>query len=203
MPQVHLETSNFGFELELRPISDLNMKIYTKTGDRGDTRLFNGTKVRKHDERVEAYGEVDELHAFIGAAASFLKDPSLVQMLADIQKDLFSIGAQLADPGFKGQDRAKFQLSHERITVLENAIDNFETELTPLRQFILAGGGNSGALLHVARTVCRRAERRVVGLSEKVEVNPNVIEYLNRLSDFLFVMARVVNHREGKEEVPW
>jgi cob(I)alamin adenosyltransferase len=179
------------------------MKIYTKTGDKGDTRLFDGTKVRKNDSRVEAYGDVDELHSFIGAAASFVQDPALVNMLTGIQKDLFSIGAQLADPGFKGAGRAKFQLSRERITALENAIDNFETELQPLRQFILAGGGHGGALLHVARTVCRRAERRVVSLSEKVEVNPNVIEYLNRLSDFLFVMARVVNHREAKEEIPW
>jgi cob(I)alamin adenosyltransferase len=179
------------------------VKIYTKTGDRGDTRLFNGTKVRKHDDRVEAYGDVDEVNSFIGAAASFLKDESLVNMLAEIQKDLFSVGAQLADPGFKDQARAKFQLPAARIAALESAIDSFETELQPLRQFILAGGGNAGALLHVARTVCRRAERRVVSLSEKVEVNPSVIEYLNRLSDFLFVMARVVNHREGKEEIPW
>ena len=113
------------------------------------------------------------------------------------------VGAQLADPGFKNQSRAKFQIAPERITALEQAIDSFETELRPLRQFILAGGGNAGALLHVARTVCRRAERRVVHLSESVEVNPSVIEYLNRLSDFLFVLARVVNHREGKEEIPW
>ena len=179
------------------------MKIYTKTGDGGDTRLFNGTKVRKHDDRVEAYGDVDELNASIGAAASFLKDLALTNMLAEVQKDLFSVGAQLADPGFKNQGRAKFQIARERVTALENAIDEFETELPPLRQFILAGGGNGGALLHVARTVCRRAERRVVSLSEKVEVNPIVIEYLNRLSDFLFVMARVVNHREGKQEILW
>jgi cob(I)alamin adenosyltransferase len=179
------------------------VKIYTKTGDRGDTRLFNGTKVRKHDDRVEAYGDVDELNSFIGAAASFLTDAALVRVLADIQKDLFSVGAQLADPGFKDQSRAKFQIPRDRIAALENAIDSFETELPPLRQFILAGGGNAGALLHVARTVCRRAERRVVSLSDKVEVHPNVIEYLNRLSDFLFVIARVVNHREGKEEIPW
>jgi len=116
---------------------------------------------------------------------------------------LFSVGAQLADPGFRQQTRAKFQIPHERITALETAIDGFETELPPLRQFIIAGGGSGGALLHVARTVCRRAERRVVSLSEKVEVNPMVIEYLNRLSDFLFVLARVVNHREGKEEILW
>ena len=179
------------------------MKIYTKMGDSGDTRLFNGAKVRKYDGRVKAYGDIDELNSFIGAAASFLKDTALASMLADVQKDLFSVGAQLADPGFKNQARAKFQLSHERVEALEHAIDSFETELPPLRQFILAGGGNSGALLHVARTVCRRAERRVVSLSQRVEVNSMVIEYLNRLSDFLFVMARVVNHREGKEEILW
>ena len=179
------------------------MKIYTKTGDLGDTRLFDGAKVRKHNERVEAYGDVDELNSYIGAAASFLKDEALISMLAAIQKDLFCVGAQLADPGFKQQSRGKFQIPRDRVTALESAIDGFETELLPLRQFILAGGGNGGALLHVARTVCRRAERRVVGLSEKVEVNPVVIEYLNRLSDFLFVMARVVNRREGKEETPW
>ena len=179
------------------------MKIYTKTGDRGDTRLFDGTKVRKHDDRVDAYGAIDELNAFIGAAGSFIKDGVLQDMLAGIQKDLFSIGAQLADPGFKNQTRAKFNLAVERIAALEAAIDTFETELPPLRQFILSGGGQAGAMLHVARTVCRRAERQVVSLSEKIDVNSNVIVYLNRLSDFLFIMARVVNHREGKQEVEW
>jgi cob(I)alamin adenosyltransferase len=179
------------------------MKIYTKTGDRGDTRLFDGSKVRKHDDRVEAYGAVDELNASIGAAAAFLQDSALIVMLADVQKDLFSIGAQLADPRFKERVGGKFQLSRQRITALEMAIDSFETELPPLRQFILAGGGPAGAMLHVARTVCRRAERRVVSLSEKVDVNPDIVEYLNRLSDFLFVMARLVNHREGKQEIPW
>jgi cob(I)alamin adenosyltransferase len=179
------------------------VKIYTKTGDRGDTRLFDGSEVRKHDQRVEAYGEVDELNSFIGAAAAFVNDRSIVSQLAEIQKDLFSVGAQLADPGYKDRTKAKFKVPVERIAALENAIDLFETELPPLRQFILAGGGHAGALLHVARTVCRRAERRVVGLSENVDVNPNVIEYLNRLSDFLFVVARVVNHREGKQEIPW
>jgi len=179
------------------------VKIYTKTGDRGDTRLFDGTKVRKYDDRVEAYGAIDELNSFIGASSTFLQDPALKVMLADIQKDLFSVGAQLADPGFRDQSRAKFQLDPGRIAALENAIDSFETELPPLRQFILAGGGHGGALLHVARTVCRRAERRVVSLYEKVEIHPNVIVYLNRLSDFLFVIARLVNHREGKQEILW
>ena len=179
------------------------MKIYTKTGDRGDTRLFDGTKVRKHNDRVEAYGAVDELNSFIGAAVSFMAAPELASILADIQKDLFCVGAQLADPKFKERGSGKFQLPPERTVALEQSIDRFETELPPLRQFILAGGGHAGALLHVARTVCRRAERRVVGLSETVDVNPGVIEYLNRLSDFLFVVARLVNHREGKQEVPW
>jgi cob(I)alamin adenosyltransferase len=179
------------------------VKIYTKTGDRGDTRLFDGTKVRKYDDRVNAYGAVDELNSFIGAAASFLADDALRDMLAAIQKDLFSVGAQLADPGFKQHARAKFELPPERISALETAIDTFETELPPLRQFILSGGGHAGAMLHIARTVCRRAERQVVGLSEKVDVGSNVIVYLNRLSDFLFVIARVVNHREGKPEVVW
>jgi cob(I)alamin adenosyltransferase len=110
------------------------VKIYTKTGDRGDTRLFDGTKVRKHDDRVDAYGAIDELNAFIGAAGSFIKDGVLQDMLAGIQKDLFSIGAQLADPGFKNQTRAKFNLAVERIAALEAAIDTFETELPPLRQ---------------------------------------------------------------------
>src|SRR5262249_46982679 len=124
-------------------------------------------------------------------------------MLAEVQKDLFAVGAQLADPGFRQQTRAKFQIPHERITALENAIDSFETELPPLRQFIIAGGGSGGALLHVARTVCRRAGGPGGSLSGKGGVNPLGIEYLKRLSDFLFVMARVVNHREGKEETPW
>src|SRR5262245_22558700 len=117
------------------------MKIYTKTGDRGDTRLFDGTRVRKDDSRVEAYGEVDELNAFIGAAVAWMSDATIVAMLTDIQKDLFSIGAQLADPRAAERTNSKFQLSPDRVTALEQAIDRFETELSPLRQFILAGGG--------------------------------------------------------------
>ena len=179
------------------------MKIYTKTGDRGDTRLFDGSTVRKHNERVEAYGDVDELNSSIGAALSFLTDEVISSMLVAIQRDLFVVGAQLADPKLKDQPGAKFHLSPDRTRNLEDAIDRFETELPPLRHFILAGGGHAGALLHVARTVCRRAERRVVRLSEIVDVSPGVIEYLNRLSDFLFVLARFVNNREGKQEVQW
>ena len=179
------------------------MKIYTKTGDRGDTRLFDGAHVRKDDPRVEAYGDVDELSALIGASAASLTDSEIIGMLADIQKDLFSIGAQLADPRSEERSNTRFQLSDSRTTALEEAIDRFQTELPPLRQFILAGGGPAGAMLHVARTVCRRAERRVVGLAGRVHINAGVIVYLNRLSDFLFVLARLVNQREGRQEIPW
>jgi cob(I)alamin adenosyltransferase len=178
------------------------MKIYTKTGDKGDTRLFDGTHVRKNDPRVEAYGAVDELNAFIGAAGAFLEDNALKGIVMDVQRDLFSVGAQLADPRHHGK-KQKSKLDPSRVTVLEQTIDRFETELPPLRQFILAGGSPAGALLHAARTVCRRAERQVIGLADRVEIDPIVITYLNRLSDFLFVLARLVNHRQGQQEIPW
>jgi cob(I)alamin adenosyltransferase len=178
------------------------MKIYTKTGDQGDTRLFDGTHVRKSDPRVEAYGGVDELNSFIGAAAALLQDGDLKTILFDIQRDLFSVGAQLADPRQHGK-KQKSRLDAGRVKALEETIDRFETELTPLRQFILAGGTPAGAMLHVARTVCRRAERRVVELSDGVEMDPIAVQYLNRLSDFLFVMARLVNQRQGEQEIPW
>lgn len=178
------------------------VKIYTKTGDRGDTKLFDGTQVRKSDSRVEAYGQVDELNSTLGAAASFLGDSELKELLFGIQRDLFSLGAQLADPNQHGK-KQKSRLDSGRITALEESIDRFETELPPLRQFILAGGVPAGAMLHVARTVCRRAERRVTALSESVEIDSRNIEYLNRLSDFLFVLARLINHRQGQQEIPW
>jgi len=178
------------------------MKIYTRTGDNGDTKLFDGTQVRKNDTRVEAYGQVDELNSLIGAAASFLADHELKELLFAIQRDLFSLGAQLADPNQHGK-KQKSRLDAARITALEESIDRFETELPPLRQFILAGGAPAGAMLHVARTVCRRAERRVTALAESVEIDSLNIEYLNRLSDFLFVLARLVNHRQGQQEIPW
>jgi cob(I)alamin adenosyltransferase len=178
------------------------VKIYTKTGDKGDTKLFDGTPVRKNDSRVEAYGQVDELNSLIGSAASFLDDSELKEMLFGIQRDLFSLGAQLADPNQHGR-KQKARLDPARITALEESIDRFETELPPLSQFILAGGAPAGAMLHVARTVCRRAERHVTALAQSVEIDSRIIEYLNRLSDFFFVLARLVNHRQGQQEIPW
>jgi len=187
------------------------MKIYTKTGDKGDTRLFDGTQVRKNDPRVEAYGQVDELNAVIGSVCAVLQDEELKGILSGVQRDLFSLGAQLADPRHQSNPANQAQqrktekatLDPSRVRALEEIIDRFETELPPLRQFILPGGAPSGALLHVARTVCRRAERRVIELTGGVEVDPLAVEYLNRLSDFLFVMARLVNQRQGQQEIPW
>lgn len=180
------------------------MKIYTRTGDAGETGLFDGTRVPKDATRVDAYGAVDELNAALGAAAAFLEDAEITALLREIQRDLFAVGARLADPrlGREGRsDRDRF--GPDRVTRLEEAIDRLEAELPPLRRFILPGGSRPGALLHLARTVCRRAERRIVTLARETEIPPAVITYMNRLSDLLFVLARAANRRAGAHEVPW
>ena len=178
-------------------------KVYTRFGDGGDTRLFDSTQVRKDHVRVDAYGEVDELHASLGAAASFIEDPELAGFLAQLQKQLLSLGAQLADPRYQDRTSDKGKLDPAWVELMEQKIDGYDEELPKLQKFILSGGGPGGALLHVARTVCRRAERSVVRLAESTRLEPIVITYLNRLSDLLFILARVVNHREGREEVQW
>lgn len=179
------------------------MKIYTKTGDAGETSLFDNSRVSKADPRVDAYGEVDEVNACLGAAVAAGADSDIAGVLTTIQKDLFAVGARLADPASRIADRVtKAAVTAEQIELLEATIDRLETELTPLRRFILPGGSSAGAMLHLARTVCRRAERRVVGLGAD-SVEPGVIVYLNRLSDLLFVMARAVNHRAGISEIEW
>jgi cob(I)alamin adenosyltransferase len=181
------------------------MKIYTRTGDAGSTGLFGGGRVPKDDARVEAYGDVDELNAVIGMARSIESMPRIDEVLVPIQRDLFAIGALLATP-----DRDKMALHLQkariddaRIGELERAIDDGDAELEPLRSFILPGGSGKSAVLHVARTVCRRAERRVVTLQRDVELPPLAIIYLNRLSDLLFTLARVANLRAGAGEVTW
>jgi cob(I)alamin adenosyltransferase len=179
------------------------VKIYTKTGDTGETSLFDNSRVSKADARVDAYGEVDELNACLGAARAAGVDPDAAAALESIQKDLFAIGARLADPSSRIADRVtKAAISDEQVRRLEQTIDRLETELPALRRFILPGGTHAGSLLHLARTVCRRAERRVVGLGPAA-VEPNVVVYLNRLSDLLFVMARAVNQRAGVRETEW
>jgi cob(I)alamin adenosyltransferase len=178
------------------------VKIYTRTGDAGETSLFDGTRVSKHDARVDAYGEVDELNAGLGVARSAIGDPEIDAALAQIQRDLFAIGARLADPAAKIADRVtKAAITADDITRLEALIDRFELELPPLRRFILAGGSPGGAALHLARAVCRRAERRMVSLQPPIE--STLIRYINRLSDLLFVAARLVNKRAAVAEVEW
>jgi cob(I)alamin adenosyltransferase len=179
------------------------VRIYTRTGDTGETGLFDGTRVSKADPRVDAYGEVDEVNACLGAALAAGVGDDIAAVLTTVQKDLFAVGARLADPSARIADRVtKATVTADQIELLERTIDRLETELAPLRRFILPGGSPAGALLHLARTVCRRAERRVVALGAD-SVEPGVIIYLNRLSDLLFVMARAVNHRAGIPETEW
>lgn len=179
------------------------MKIYTKTGDTGETSLFDNTRVSKADPRVDAYGDVDELNACLGAVRAAGAAPEIASVLEAIQKDLFALGARLADPSSRIAGRVtKAAITGTDVARLEGLIDRLETGVPPLRRFILPGGSPAGALLHFARTVCRRAERRVVGLGEQA-VEPVLIVYLNRLSDLLFVMARAVNHTSGAPEVEW
>ena len=180
-------------------------KIYTKTGDDGRTGLFGGGRVGKDHARVEAYGDVDELNAFIGAARSVEMMPRIDEILAPVQRDLFAIGALLATPhpDKHREQLEKARLSDRRIAQIEQAIDDGEEELEPLKAFILPGGTAKASALHVARTVCRRAERAIIRLQHTDDVPQVVIVYLNRLSDLLFVLARVANRRAGAGEVTW
>jgi cob(I)alamin adenosyltransferase len=178
------------------------VKIYTRTGDTGETALFDNSRVSKADPRVDAYGEVDELNAWLGLVRASGLDPDLDAALVHIQRDLFAVGAQLADPSDRLADRVtKAFVSDADVARLEALIDRLEQDVPPLTRFILAGGAVPGASLHVARTVCRRAERRIVALVPTPDLL--LIRYMNRLSDLLFVLARVVNHRVGQPETEW
>ena len=183
------------------------MRIYTRTGDAGDTGLFGGGRVPKNHPRVEAYGDVDELNAAIGFSRSIEPMPRIDEVLVPIQRDLYAIGALLATPDRDKmrQHLEKARVDDERIGQLERAIDDGDRELEPLRSFIVPGGTPKAAALHLARTVCRRAERRVVSLGETGvdEIPQVVVIYLNRLSDLLFTLARVANRRAGAGEVTW
>jgi cob(I)alamin adenosyltransferase len=179
------------------------VKIYTKTGDRGDTGLFGGPRVRKSDPRVEAYGDVDELNAAIGAARALVEDPEIDGHLGMIQAELFCVGAELATPHASKARSAIPPVDPEWTARLEQAMDAWEAELPRLTHFVLPGGTRTAAALHLARTVCRRAERRAVLLSAETEVDPALLAYLNRLSDFLFVAARLANRRARRDEPVW
>jgi cob(I)alamin adenosyltransferase len=180
------------------------VKIYTRRGDKGDTGLTDGSRVGKDDARVAAYGEVDELGAVLGLVRAQAGGDELGNLLGDVQRDLFAIGAQLADPkATLSARRPKAAVTLGQVQRLEQAIDAREEGLPPLEAFILAGGSVVGAQLHLARTVCRRAERAVVALARAQPVDPTVLAYLNRLSDLLFVLARHENHRRGAPEDRW
>jgi len=181
------------------------MKIYTRTGDAGETGLFGGGRVEKDHPRVEAYGDVDELNATLGLVRALEPMPRIDEVIVPIQRDLFAIGALLATPD-RDKMRAsleKARIDESRIRELEAAIDQCAAELEPLRSFIVPGGTAKAASLHVARTVCRRAERRVVALQQSEELPSIVVVFLNRVSDLLFMLARVANRRAGAGEVSW
>lgn len=178
------------------------MKIYTKTGDGGDTSLFGGGRVGKDDDRVEAYGQVDELNSSLGVARSegLGRLDALTQSLQD---QLFAVGAILATPGDSKAAAHVAPVDPAWVSAMEHAIDEFDRELPALTSFILPGGSKAASLLHLSRCICRRAERRVVPLARQKAVAPEVVVYLNRLSDLLFTMARMANHLAGVKDVAW
>ena len=178
------------------------MKIYTKFGDSGETALYGGTRIPKDALQIEAIGTVDELNAYIGYVQTLIDESDLCDLMERIQNHLFSIGADLATPATHTKS-IEIRISEDFTVEMEKAIDALSEELPPLTNFILPGGCQAGSVLHVARAVCRRSERCVVRLTREVNVNPEIIRYLNRLSDLLFVLARVVNHRSQMAEPIW
>ena len=178
------------------------MKIYTKTGDSGETGLFKGPRVPKHDLRVEAYGNVDECNAMIGVCLLHIQHVEIKNLLSSIQHELFEVGADLATPP-QQQDDSKWRIDPEMTANLERTIDHFEEQLPTLTNFILPGGSLAGAQIHYTRTVCRRAERSVSKLAEQQQIHPEILRYLNRLSDLLFVLARAENQLAGSPETIW
>ena len=181
------------------------MRIYTKTGDEGETGLFGGGRVAKDDIRVMAYGDVDELNAAIGLVRATPPVELFDAELTEVQRDLFALGGQLATPVPAKVEAAlaKAALADSRVTAFERAIDAADAELPPLRAFVLPAGTEKAATLHLARTICRRAERSVVTLAREATLPPLFLVYLNRLSDYLFVLARLANHRAGRADVTW
>lgn len=192
----------------------MKSNVYTRTGDAGQTSLIGGTRVSKTDLRLEAYGTVDELNAQLGLLHTYLTDPTADEsvaaaravdaaLLLRVQSDLFSVGASLATDTSKLPPRPTAIITPEMVSELEQAIDRIDSQLPPLRLFILPGGGRAAAVAHVCRTVCRRAERRILALAEQADVAPELLAYVNRLSDYLFVLSRKLNVDEKKEEIIW
>lgn len=184
------------------------MKIYTKTGDKGTTSLYGGTKVEKDHLRIETYGTIDELNSYIGLIRSYEIHPSLLEEFIIIQKDLFNIGAELATPQNKlmlanGKPRLSVMINAEDIEQLETWIDDMVEQLEVMTHFILPGGNQASSHAHVARCICRRAERLIVSLSKQEEIRPELFQYINRLSDYLFTAARKIAKDNAHEEIKW
>jgi cob(I)alamin adenosyltransferase len=178
-------------------------KIYTRRGDDGSTGLFGGPRVRKDDLRVAAYGDVDELNSALGVAREEVPEGDLRALIDSFQSELFTLGAQLATPDTEAAPKEIPRITPQDVARLESEIDRLTEQLPPMKTFILPSGSRPGAALHLCRTICRRAERKVVELAESGPVPPEALAYLNRLSDLLFVMARAANLRAGGREIPW
>ena len=176
------------------------MKIYTKTGDEGKTSLFDNSRVWKSDQRIMSYGAVDELNSSLGIALSLELDPEIKDILIKLQNDLFIVGADLANPNMSDE---KIRTTPEMITFLEQKIDLLEPQLEPLTSFILPGGTLLASILHLSRTISRRAETHVIALSQNEEINKDAAIYLNRLSDLMFILARAINHRKNISDIVW
>lgn len=179
------------------------MKIYTKTGDDGTTGLIGGTRVKKYDLRLEAYGTVDELNSYVGLIKSLYREEQIDLVLEKVQNKLFVIGGNLASESTNEMIKRQLPCREEDIQLLEKEMDRMTEILPPLHNFILPGGSQANAFCHVARTVCRRAERRIVELSEKEEIEPVLIKYINRLSDYLFVLSRKISFDMETAEILW
>jgi len=180
------------------------MKIYTKGGDEGETGLFGGERVSKNSLRIEAYGTVDELNSFVGLALTVVLDNDVKNILIKVQIQLFTLGSDLAAPD--NEKNRKFsipRITKSQVEEIEKAIDKFDSRLEELRNFILSGGCKSSSILHVCRTICRRVERKTVALNNNVKISPDILIFLNRLSDLFFVLARYENKVSGIEDIKW
>ncbi len=179
------------------------MKVYTKTGDKGTTSLVGGTRVPKTHDRLEAYGTVDELNSFLGLLVTYVTDGQDALFLQQVQNRLFVVGSYLATDQTKMSLKSASVVTPAMVAEMENEIDRLDGVLPPLSAFVLPGGSRGAAVCHVCRTVCRRAERRILALSAQVEVAPELLAYMNRLSDYLFVLSRKINLDAKKEEIFW
>ena len=177
--------------------------IYTKTGDGGRTSLVGGTRVSKTDDRLEAYGTVDELNSFLGLLLTYLSDERDQTFVSRVQNELFVVGSYLATDQSTTQLRASSRVTPEQVESMEHEIDRLDAMLPPLNAFLLPGGSRGAAVCHVCRTVCRRAERRILRLAEEVEVPPMLLAYMNRLSDYLFILSRKLNQLTQHDEIYW